>query len=158
MSVAQNCIINGASYYVDIVYKVTMGYKFKQMREDLSLVISVVNISLSWKTFSLLKSLQSFSTVLLIKTTKQKIKLGIFQLHKIFGWIKKALLLNNQINFFKHQVSIGTTAQEITKTHFKLRKTFCPQNQKAYASQLCLSYNEDFCTYPGCGQGYSMSG
>lgn len=63
---------------MDIVYKVTMGYKFKQMREDLSLVISVVNISLSWKTFSLLKSLQGFSTVLLIKTTKQKIKLGIF--------------------------------------------------------------------------------
>lgn len=53
------------------LYKVTMGYKFKQMREDLSLVISVVNISLSWKTYSLLKSLQSFSTVLLIKTNKQ---------------------------------------------------------------------------------------
>lgn len=61
------------------LYKVTMGYKFKQMREDLSLVISVVNISLSWKTYSLLKSLQSFSTVLLIKTNKQtQKKLGIF--------------------------------------------------------------------------------
>lgn len=53
------------------LYKVSVGYKFKQQREDLALVISVVNISLSWKTYSLLKSLQSLSTGFFIKTNKQ---------------------------------------------------------------------------------------